>query len=237
MKDPIAFEWGADGKLWVVEMGDYPLGLDGKGKPGGIVRFLEDTNHDGIYDKSTVFLEGLNFPTAVTPWGKGVIVSAAPEIFYAEDTDGDGKADVRKTLFAGFHEGNQQHRLNGFDYGLDNWLYGANGDSGGIIRYVSSLATPASRPTPASINISGRDFRFRPSDGAFETQAGGTQYGRHRDDWGNWFGNNNSIWLWHYFLQENYLRRNPHLPVETTKRILSAKARRERRGERNERNG
>ena len=29
--DPVAFDWGADGKLWVAEMGDYPLGLDGKG--------------------------------------------------------------------------------------------------------------------------------------------------------------------------------------------------------------
>jgi len=47
VKDPIAFEWGADGKLWVVEMGDYPLGTDGKGKPGGVVRLLEDTNGDG----------------------------------------------------------------------------------------------------------------------------------------------------------------------------------------------
>ncbi|MFO0929349.1 MAG: hypothetical protein U0736_20370 [Gemmataceae bacterium] len=32
--DPITFAWGADGRLWVVEMGDYPLGIDGKGKPG-----------------------------------------------------------------------------------------------------------------------------------------------------------------------------------------------------------
>src|SRR5262249_41350754 len=47
VKDPIAFEWGADGKLWVVEMGDYPLGLDGKGKPGGVVRTLEDVDGDG----------------------------------------------------------------------------------------------------------------------------------------------------------------------------------------------
>ena len=41
--DPIAFDWSADGRLWVVEMGDYPMGLDGKGKPGGKVRFLEDS--------------------------------------------------------------------------------------------------------------------------------------------------------------------------------------------------
>ena len=25
--DPIAFAWGPDGKFWVVEMGDYPLGV------------------------------------------------------------------------------------------------------------------------------------------------------------------------------------------------------------------
>src|SRR5205085_1276723 len=134
VKDPIAFDWGADGRLWVVEMGDYPLGIDGKGKPGGVVRFLEDTDGDGRYDKSTVFLEGVNFPTGIIPWRKGVIISTAPEIFYAEDTNGDGKADVHKTLFTGFSQGNQQHRVNGFDYGLDNWLYGANGDSGGTIQ-------------------------------------------------------------------------------------------------------
>src|SRR5205807_5171419 len=133
VQDPIAFEWGADGKLWVVEMGDYPLGVDGQGKPGGIVRFLEDNDHDGIYDKSTVFLEGLNFPTGVMPWGKGVIVTAAPEIFYAESTTGSGKADVRRTLFTGFVEGNQQHRVNGLWWGLDNWVYCANGHSGGHI--------------------------------------------------------------------------------------------------------
>ncbi len=78
VKDPIAFEWGADGKLWVVEMGDYPLGVDGHGKFGGVVRCLEDTNGDGRYDKATTFLEGLGFPTGIMPWRDGVIVACAP---------------------------------------------------------------------------------------------------------------------------------------------------------------
>ena len=59
VQSPIAFAWGPDGKLWVVEMGDYPLGIDGKGKPGGRVKYLEDTNGDGKYDKATVFLDNL----------------------------------------------------------------------------------------------------------------------------------------------------------------------------------
>jgi len=213
--DPIAFEWGADGKLWVVEMGDYPRGLDGNGKPGGIVRFLEDTDGDGRYDKSTVFLEGVNFPTGIMPWGKGVIVSTAPEIFYAEDTDGDGKADLRRTLFTGFTEGNQQHRVNGFDYGMDNWLYGANGDSGGLVKPAGDAVTNS------PVNMRGHDFRCQPDSGLFEGVAGQTQYGRHRDDWGNWFGNNNPTWLWHYYLPEHYLARNPYLAVKTTKKVLA----------------
>ena len=51
-------------------MGDYPLGIDGKGKPGGVVRFLEDIDGDGRYDKQTTFLESLGFPTGVMPWPK-----------------------------------------------------------------------------------------------------------------------------------------------------------------------
>ncbi len=199
VKDPIAFDWGADGKLWVVEMGDYPLGVDGKGKHGGVVRYLEDENGDGVYDKQTTFLEGLGFPTGLLPWRQGVLVACAPDIFYAEDRDGDGKAEVREVLFTGFSEGNQQHRLNGFELGLDGWVYGANGDSGGQVR---------SAKTGRQTAINGRDFRFRPDTGEFEAESGQTQYGRHRDDWGHWFGNNNPNWAWHYVLANHDVRRN-----------------------------
>ena len=67
-QDPVAFAWGSDGKFWVVEMADYPLGIDGKGKHGGRVRYLEDADGDGTYDKSTLFLEGIGYPTGVMPW-------------------------------------------------------------------------------------------------------------------------------------------------------------------------
>ena len=70
-----------------------------------MVRFLEDTNGDGRYDKQTTFLEGLGFPTGVMPWRNGVLVACAPDIFYAEDRDGDGKADHREVLFTGFVRG------------------------------------------------------------------------------------------------------------------------------------
>ena len=200
--DPVAFEWDAHGRLWVVEMADYPLGLDDNGEPGGRVRVLEDRDKDGRYDHSTVFLDALPYPSGVMPWRDGVLISAAPNILFARDTNGDLQADETKVLFTGFGEGNQQHRMNGFEYGLDNWVYAANGDSGGII------SSPGKN---LSVNIRGRDFRFHPDTLAFDTQAGQTQFGRRRDDWGNWFGNNNPSIGWHYPFPEHYIRRNPQL--------------------------
>ncbi|MGB7343253.1 MAG: PVC-type heme-binding CxxCH protein [Pirellulaceae bacterium] len=200
--DPVAIDFGPDGKLWVVEMADYPLGIDDKGKPGGRVRYLTDTDEDGVYDQSTLFLEDIAFPTGVIAWRDGVIVSAAPTIFFAADRDGDGKAEVREELYQGFTQGNQQHLVNGFERGLDNWLYLANGDSGGVVKSLK---------TGKEIDIRGQDLRIRPDDGSLDAQIGRTQFGRHRDDHGNWFGCSNPIPLRHYVLADHYLRRNKHV--------------------------
>ncbi|MEW6161007.1 MAG: neutral/alkaline non-lysosomal ceramidase N-terminal domain-containing protein, partial [Verrucomicrobiota bacterium] len=200
--DPVAIDWGPDGRLWVVEMRDFPLGIDGKWKPGGRVKFLEDLNGDGVYERATVFLDEIPFPTGVTAWRKGVLVCAAPDILYAEDTNGDGKADVIKKLFSGFATENYQARVNSLQLGLDNWIYGANGLIGGRIRGLAG---------DQEINISGRDFRMNLDTGAFEPAAGLTQQGRVRDDFDNWFGCDNSTLLWHYPLPDHYVRRNPHV--------------------------
>ncbi len=210
--DPVDLAFGPDGRVWVVEMADYPLGIDGQGKPGGRVRYLEDTNGDGKLDRSTLFLDGLNFPNSVLPWKQGVLIAAAPDILYAADTDGDGRADHREVLFTGLGEGNQQHRANGLRWGLDNWIYLANGDSDGVV---------VSTKTGAKANIRGRDLRLLPDEGRLDPQTGKTQYGRNRDDWGNWFGCNNSNPAWHFVLADHYLRRNPHLTPPRPTRALS----------------
>lgn len=200
--DPVAIDWGADGRLWVAEMRDYPMGMDGKYKPGGTIRCLEDTHHNGVYDKATVFMENLPFPTAIMAWGKGILVCAAPDIIYAEDTDGDGRADVVKKLFTGFATDNYQARVNSLSLGLDNWILGANGLLGGKIRSFASAG---------EVDIRGRDFRLNPETGAFEPASGVTQQGLARDDWDNWFGCNNSRMAFHFAIPDHYLQRNPHV--------------------------
>ncbi len=210
--DPVAFDWGMDGSLWVVEMGDYPNGVDGQGKPGGRVKHLIDTDADGRFDQMTVFLKDLPFPTGVKVWRKGVLITAAPKILYAEDENGDGTADSVKTLYEGFGEGNQQHRVNGLRWGLDNWLYVGNGDSHGEIR---------SAKTNAHVSVRKRDLRIRPDEGLLEAMSGNTQFGINRDDWGNWFGGNNSNPMWQYVLNQRYLDRNPHVVPPEAKVMVS----------------
>ncbi len=211
--DPVAIDWGADGKLWVAEMHDYPSGLDGNWKPGSRVKYLEDTNGDGKYDKATLFLEGLPFATGVMAWRKGALVCTAPDILYAEDTDRDGRADGVKKIFTGFYTDNYQARVNGLSFGLDNWVYGANGLLGGVIRGVAG---------GKDVDIRGRDFRMNPDTAEFEPVSGLTQQGRVRDDWGNWFGCDNSTLIWHFPLPDQYVRRNPFVAAATPRVYVAA---------------
>src|SRR5688572_32788716 len=45
--DPVALTFDEDGRVYVVEMRDYPYGFGPDRKPGGTVRLLEDTDNDG----------------------------------------------------------------------------------------------------------------------------------------------------------------------------------------------
>ncbi|MFV2070847.1 MAG: HEAT repeat domain-containing protein, partial [Pirellulales bacterium] len=74
--------------------------------------------------------------------------------------------------------------------------------------------------TAQVLDLRGHDLRFRPDDGRMEVQSGQTQFGRNRDDWGNWFGCNNPNPGWHYVLADHYLKRNPHVRTPSTKVML-----------------
>ena len=201
--DPINFSVGPDGRLWVAEMRDYPLGMDGKGEPGGRIRVLSDKDGDGRYETAVTFIDKLRYVTGVLPWKDGAWVSAAPNVLFARDTDGDGTADEMTPWLEGFIDANPQHRINGFERGLDNWIYLAAGDS---TPEVKSLKTGHIEQTTR------RDMRFDPRTGQVEALGGQTQNARVRDDWGHWFGNTNSEPLMCYPMEDRDLRKNPFVP-------------------------
>lgn len=206
--DPVAMAFDEDGRAYVAEMADYPLG-----PPSGRIKLLESTRGDGVFDKRSLFVDKIPYPTGVMPWRGGVLVTAAPDIWFFKDTDGDGKADVRERVFTGFVEGNPQHRVNGLTFGLDNWIYGTNGDSGGTLSRGDTGGP--------KLSISGRDFRFRPDYSGVEGVAGRGQFSNTFDEWGNRFINDNSNHLRHPVLPLHYLARNPNLAVAAVEEGIS----------------
>lgn len=200
--DPVAIDFGPDGQIWVAEMVDYPQGKAGRFEPGGRVRLVQ-MNDAGRCTSATVFLDNIPFPTGVTVWRKGVLICAAPDILYAEDTNGDGVADVVKKLFSGFGTENYQARVNSLQYGLDGWVYGSCGLFGGKIKSFNGK----------EYTLGDRDFRIKPDTGELEPVTGRTQQGRVRNDAGAWFGCDNSTLLRHYATTDHYLKRNPHVPT------------------------
>jgi putative membrane-bound dehydrogenase-like protein len=206
--DPVAFAFDEEGRLFVAEMPGYPNGGVGTGKiTSGIIKLLEDRDGDGFYEHSTVFADGLRFPTSVMPWKGGLLVANAPDLIYLEDTDGDGKADKRRVLYTGFDVANIQQLLSSLQWGLDNWVYACAGGAGGTIRSVE-------KPDMPPVVLRGRGIRFHPDvPGSFEPTSGGGQYGLAPTAWGQWLTATNSQHLRHIVLPDHYLRRNPVLPV------------------------
>jgi putative membrane-bound dehydrogenase-like protein len=204
--DPVAAAYDEDGRLYVVEMRDYPEPHKPGEPPLGRVRRLEDKDGDGFYETATVFAERLPWPTGIACWDGGVFVTAAPDVWYCKDTTGDGKADVRKKVYSGFVVNNVQALVNGLQWSVDNRIYGVTAGNGGAIR-------PGGQPHANAIPVNGRDFRFDPAGGRFEAVAGTAQFGNSFDDWYNRFLCANRLVCGHVVLPAHALARNPHLPA------------------------
>ncbi len=215
VKSPVDMEIDEWGRMYVVEMPGYPLDVAGSGK----IILLSDTDGNGTMDKRTVFMEGLILPTGIQRWKNGFIITDSPHVLYLEDTDDDGKADKIDTLLTGFARTNPQHNMNNPIYGLDNWIYVANegavptrnfkddfGGKGAEIRFPgfdNSLTLP--------VNAEGRSYRFKPENKGLEMMSSRCQFGHTFDEWGNWFGCNNSHQGYHEIIANRYFVRNPFL--------------------------
>ncbi|HUG93206.1 MAG TPA: PVC-type heme-binding CxxCH protein [Planctomycetaceae bacterium] len=218
--DPVAIRFDEDGRMWVVEMRDYPDGPAAGQPPLSRIRVLEDADGDGRYESSRVFADGLLFATGVQPWRGGVIVTFAGEVAYLKDTDGDGTADLRETWFTGFAQENPQLRANHPTFALDNHVYVANGLRGGDVIARRDGWSEGAKP----VSISGMDFRFDPLTGRYEAVSGLGQFGLTFDDFGRRFVCSNRNPCRHVVLEDRYLKRNPHLAVASVVEDVSPAA-------------
>lgn len=221
--DPVAINFDEKGRMYVVEMIDYPLNLE----PLGQVKRLEDTDGDGVFETSTLFADKIQFPTGVMRWRDGILVTSAPDLLYFPDADDDGKADSREVMLTGFAATNPQLRVNGPRYGIDNWIY-VNyprlvnarkfqkefGDGG------SALTFP-NKPGAPQLDVRAEDLRIRPDEARVEALGNGSQFGNSFDRWGNRFTVYNNDYLRHIVIENRYLESNPYLAVTKSYRSVS----------------
>ena len=206
VRDPVAIDFDERGRMYIVQLPLYNLYILKDSKERGSIALLEDTNGDGQYEKSTLFADDLNYPTAVACWDGGVFVGDAPDLLYLKDTDGDGKADERKVIFTGFGKDKAgEAHLNSIRWGLDNRFHVSTSLAGGDV-----TATAAKDAKPVSTR--GRGFIFDPRDlTKFELTSGGGQHGMSMDDWGRKFVCSNSVPAQTLMYDDRYVARNPHL--------------------------
>ena len=202
--DPVEVAFDENGDLWVAEMLDYPFDPQEGNPPRGRIRFLEDRDNDGRFETAAVFADELLQVSSVLPWRGGALVTAAPEILYLGDTNGDGKANLREVWFRGFASAgvSSEARVTNLRLGIDNWIYAANSGRAGKI-------TSPKWPDQPPVWVGGGDFRFHPVRGHFEAAAGPTQFGMSFDQWGNRFVSQNKLHLRHAVFPARYLVGKP----------------------------
>lgn len=133
---PIQMRFDPQGRIWVIGSTVYPQ-LEPGQVPNDKVIVLEDTNHDGVCDKTTVFAEGLMIPTGLELGDGGVYLGHGTDLLFLKDTDGDGKADERRVLLRGFGTGDNHQNINSFMFGPGGELWMCQG-----LHIRSNVETP-----------------------------------------------------------------------------------------------
>jgi mono/diheme cytochrome c family protein len=186
--DPIAIDFDADGRMYVLEMPGFMSepGAANSREPINTVVILEDKNGDGVMDTRTVFADKLVLPRALKVLDKGVLIGEPPNLWLMKDTDGDLKADTKELVSDtyGRAAASIEHNANSLYWALDNVMY-----------------------------TSEHDWHLRLKNGKFETipTLSRGQWGASMDDAGRIYRNVNDAPLFVDFVPAKYYARNPNL--------------------------
>jgi putative membrane-bound dehydrogenase-like protein len=198
VRQPIAFNMDARGRLWIAENYTYAeaprtLADDLRDR----IICLDDSDHDGRADRRFVFWDQGRELTSIEIGFGGVWALCPPKLLFLPDRNGDDRPDGEPVVMLdGFDlvPANHHNFANGLKWGPDGWLYGRNG-----ITHVGRVGTPTT-PTEQREIVGPGMWRFHPVTHRFEMVAHGTTnpWGHDWDEHGELFFINTVIGhLWH----------------------------------------
>ncbi|MFP6616343.1 MAG: PVC-type heme-binding CxxCH protein, partial [Candidatus Hydrogenedentota bacterium] len=177
--NPINMHWDDQGRLWIVGSAVYPHIIPGQATSDTIT-VIEDTDGDGVADKSSVFADNLFIPTGVAYGDGGVYVANSTEILHLKDTDGDLRADQTRVVLSGFGTEDTHHIVHALRWGYDGNLYFNQS-----IYIHTHIETPHG---PRHLNAGGV-WKYRTDTMELEVFTRGlvNSWGHHFDTWGQSF--------------------------------------------------
>ncbi len=208
---PVFINFDERGRMWVVEYRQYPqpAGLTLVNKdavwraqydkiplpPPNHVRgkdrisIHEDTHGNGVFDKHTVFVDGLNIVTAVERGRGGVWVLNPPYLLFYPDKNNDDIPDGPPEVhLEGFGLEDTHSVVNSLRWGPDGWLYAAQGST------VTGHVKRPGAPDKDAVNTMGQQiWRYHPETHRFEVfaEGGGNTFGVELDSKGRIFSGHN----------------------------------------------
>ncbi|MBA62895.1 MAG: dehydrogenase [Planctomycetaceae bacterium] len=192
IRRPIAFDFDDRGRLWVVENYSHP-NHDPDNKTDRIV-ILEDTNHDGRFDKRKIFWDEGRYLSAIACGYGGVWLGNTPQLTFIPDRNRDDVPDGDPEVILDGFAVSSNNVVNNFHWGPDGWLYGAIG-----LNPTSLIGKPGT-PEEDRVKISRGMWRMHPVSHKFERIADGmvNPWGADFNEVGDLFTVNTVIaHLWH----------------------------------------
>ncbi|MCB1278211.1 MAG: DUF1080 domain-containing protein [Prosthecobacter sp.] len=204
--DPVEVTWDAQGRMYVADMRDYPLGPPNPNDPWlSRIQLLTDEDGDGRMDKAVTFADHVDNVQGLLPYNGGLIATTRSQVLFLKDTNGDGKADEIKPLIKGFNPRHAQLQVSAPRWGLDGCVHFNNG-------LDAKEIYPADAPKDV-VNVPGSNFKWDPRTDKITPTGGKGQYGGAFDDYGHHFYCSNRNPLMFTVMPYEAMLRNPHAGI------------------------